>query len=167
MRMRSGACPAALLGLLLCLPAAASAQEQTRDQDCINAVGVGGEPVVHTNDCNCECVELGGRIGKPGSLECEIGLSTVLELDPPCGDGDVSQLISAMCVPFTTGVFSNTQLDVNEDGGTIGPEVRVGDSAACAALASGQAAGLELTGNAGSFDTRLGDLSIPNTFICK
>ena len=106
----------------------------------------------------------------PGSFECQVGLSAVLESDAPCGVGnDVTLRISEQCAPLSTETVSTFVNDVNAVvGETMGPDVLTGSPAAsCAALAAGDPSQAVLTGNAGALDGTTGDQSVPLRHTCQ
>ena len=136
--------------------------------ECPESDCVGGDNPAHANACQCECMRETGS-GPAASFSCEMGMTAVLEADPPCGGGDVTLRISEQCVPITTGVLTNLFFDANlVSGVTLGPTATPGASApSCSALALGQASGATLAGNAAGIDGATGDQSVPVVQVCK
>jgi hypothetical protein len=131
------------------------------DLDCLDGDCVGGEGVPHVNTCGCQCIEVAGNPSRPGALTCQIGLFVLVESTTPCDGLDVTLTVASQCVPFTTESFTNIILNSNLLSNPLGPDSDRGQPVNCAELRAGAVSELTLVGNSTSFDSQLGDLSIP------
>jgi cysteine-rich repeat protein len=137
------------------------------DGECVDADCLGADPITHRSVCGCHCLELGGGPSRPGALTCELGLSVVVETEAPCDETDVTVKIPGQCVPMTTEDFTQTILTVDaEVGDEIGPDEIRGQPVECSELIAGKLGGLTMVGNSTSYDTLLGDLSVPIRMVC-
>jgi hypothetical protein len=137
------------------------------DPDCVDADCLGADPLTHRGACGCHCLELGGEPSRAGALTCQLGLSVVLEAGEPCGEGEVTVRIPGQCVPMTTEYFTQTILHANRQLlQQIGPDTIRGQPVECSDLVAGKLGGLTLVGNSTSYDTQVGDLSVPIRIVC-
>jgi hypothetical protein len=91
----------------------------------------------------------------------------VVETEAPCDETDVTVKIPGQCVPMTTEDFTQTILTVDaEVGDEIGPDEIRGQPVECSELIAGKLGGLTMVGNSTSYDTLLGDLSVPIRMVC-
>ncbi|MFQ5513412.1 MAG: hypothetical protein ACE5FG_03160, partial [Myxococcota bacterium] len=137
-----------------------------------NGECVGSEPVLHEKHCQCECIAVGGAPSRTGALECQVGLSTVVE--DSSGDPSIQcrgianvTLRTDNCVPMSTEFFRTTIFDANRKGAPIGPIEATGSPVSCDAYRAGQLTGLSLAGQQSSFDSALGDLGQPVFNVCR
>ena len=92
------------------------------DTDCPDGSCVGGEPVVHLQVCQCQCVGGGGTPSPPGGFLMRIGARLEVEQMPPCGDGDAFIILPPICIPLTTEQTTGVLLRANN----IVPETQFG-----------------------------------------
>ncbi len=150
----------------------------------------------HGNICGCSCLELGGVPSRPGALQCNVGVSIVVEsnTDAPCGqqcnggvnhgqscvndvfcpggvcEDDTLMVMDRRCIPITTETASGLIVDTNN---TSPKEIETGHGASvgvptlCDDLATSMTTGMELVGVVNFLDSNLGDLAIAARFSCQ
>ncbi len=129
---------------------------------------IGGEPVAHRNDCNCECARYDGNSAS-GALGCEMGTTISLELSPPCFDGDTQSQWN-VCVPLTTEQVTAALHQANKTQQSIVPDALFGARKTCADLDAGDLSGLRLVGSLGLMDgkgTNSGDHEVGIALQCQ
>jgi hypothetical protein len=132
------------------------------DSDCPEGSCAGGEPVAHRNFCFCNCVQLTGDPGRPGSINCTVGVQINIEEDSPCkfddGIDDISIFLPTTCAPLTTEYSTGQIRNANTNGvDLIGP-LQFGNPGSCQDLATSVVAGIELLGHYIFWDSAIGDL---------
>jgi hypothetical protein len=139
----------------------------TFDPECVDADCLGADPISHRWACGCHCLELGGGPSRLGAFTCELGLAVVVETAAPCDGEDVTVEIPGQCVPVTTESFTQTLLSADREiGQQIGPDTIRGQPVECSDLIAGKLGGLTMVGNSTSYDTLMGDLSVPLRMVC-
>jgi cysteine-rich repeat protein len=139
----------------------------TFDLDCPDGSCPGGDPVAHVDQCNCNCVEIGGIPSRPGTLQCNVRAGLVIERELPCDGNDVSITTVQLCVPFTTERATGAVLQANFGTETIGPLSSLGTPASCAALAADVTTALEVVASMSFIDTKVGDLIVRFRIGCE
>jgi hypothetical protein len=124
----------------------------------------------HSGICQCECLDAAaGAPGRPGELQCTLGIASAIERAAPCDAADVEILLGTLCIPLTTARVSASIVHANFDpqgcrGGNpcaipvAGPVANDGNPLSCARYDSGTLSGLGLVGTASTFGTLLGDV---------
>jgi hypothetical protein len=96
----------------------------------------GGEPVAHGYHCTCLCRGLGGPPGRPGALEFEVPLYTVVEAGPPC-DGVEISMFNPSCTPPTTEGFQTTFYNMDFGPDTVTFPIFDGNPVMCQQIIDG------------------------------
>jgi hypothetical protein len=127
----------------------------------------GGQPVAHSNNCNCWCDHVGGPPSVPGSWVCEIGLRSLSETNAPCDGLDVFQS-SRTCNPRTTMTLRAITHDAKAIPGTTltMPPVR-GSPPSCRQFQQGDLSTAVMMGVSISIDGGLGDMFVQTEVHCQ
>ena len=138
------------------------------DSDCILGSCAGGDPVVHSNVCGCDCLRIGGDTpSRPGGLACQAGLRIIVEQQAPCDGLDNFIDLPPKCVPLTTEASFSVIENSNAQFGTtvpkLGGRLLEGVPADCERLKNADASGVLLVGEANFFDSNIGDLQVEVT----
>ena len=92
----------------------------------------------------------------------------MVEIDPPCGDGDVLIALGESCITLTTGAAEDVLLQSNNvPTAQLGPVINQGTPLACSILAGGSSSGMKLRGAVNFFGSSIGDVLIGLLFDCK
>jgi len=141
------------------------------DADCPFASCAGGDPVAHSNQCGCDCEQIGGNPSRPGAIQCTAGIQINIEAAAPCGEGDdITIFLAPKCIALTTERALGTILDANVRFGDAVPPVdrpTTGVPADCDDLANDIATGVSLVGEANFIDSNIGDLQVELRFLLK
>jgi hypothetical protein len=128
---------------------------------------VGGNPVVHTNQCICECIEIGGAPSAPGTYWCTSGLVTTVEPDEPC-DGINPSQVTLSCGVRGSGTTTNVTLNAEAvEGKTLTMPTEAGVPITCEEMAQGDLGALNFVGSNVGFDGGLGDMFQAINIECK
>jgi hypothetical protein len=128
---------------------------------------VGGEPVAHSNNCNCFCDHVGGPPSLPGAWACEIPLRTVSETNAPCDGFDIFQ-VSRSCNPRTTMTLRATTHDPKAvQGTTLAMAPAKGNPAGCRQFQQGNLEQTVLMGVSLGMDGGLGDTLVHTEVHCR
>jgi hypothetical protein len=131
---------------------------------------VGPEPAdPHTNNCQCQCMGIGGAPSRPGGMYFHLPVITSVEADKPCDLLDVTMSTNS-CVSHTTETLTNVIHEMNLDPGHIDlwvPPVTGPAPATCAALLAGDINGMEIQANNWSLDGGLGDMNMPIVIVAN
>ncbi len=142
----------------------------TRDTDCPDGSCPGKDGLPHGNICGCHCLAIGGAPSRPGGLQCNLSVNIDIEMDEPCGDGDVLIALGRRCLPLTTETLTS---QIHNAQNTPGfecpwtPTSVIGTPADCADLTSSITTGLRMVSSVDLFDTTLGDLHTIEDFTCQ
>jgi hypothetical protein len=103
-----------------------------------------GNSIFHPDTCGCHCQGLGGTPAAAGALSCQVAVELLVEMFPPCGDGDGYLHLGTQCMQLTSEETAVTLLETNV--GTIGPISTEGVAKQCVPLGIVGARDLALTG---------------------
>jgi hypothetical protein len=93
-----------------------------------------------------------------------------VEVNPPCGDGDILIAVGTRCVPLSTQHVHSQVVQANNDPNSALPEPLFsasGSAISCWNLASSVTARLKLVGTVNFFDSTIGDLHTNQTLVCQ
>ncbi len=152
--------------------AACTTTTQCPGGSCAGADGGGS---VHAGRCNCQCGGSAlGAASPPGTLACNLGVRFTFEAgaNGVCGDKIPSIDSGPMCLPLTTATSTSVLENANHNAGqTIpsgGADTSTGTPLACATVAGGNLAGLNLVGAFALFEHQVtGDLLSRSSFVCQ
>jgi hypothetical protein len=140
----------------------------TDDSDCPSGSCTGKDSTPHGNVCLCDCVEVGGLASGAGGLQCNLGANIDVEINPPCGDGDVLIAVGTRCIPLTTEAVTSQIHNANNSPGDfpVPPFTSIGTGIPCSTLATSTTTGLQVVGSVNFFDSTIGDLQSQIMFSC-
>ena len=145
----------------------------TTDADCQPYYGAcnGPDPVgADANICQCTCQSTYGGIGRPGELQCSVGVSLRVEQALPCDNADTVVSMASSCIQLTTGqsrdVLHHADLGPT-DLPLSGPAENVGSPVPCLGLAAGTTSGLALRGATNILGSNIGDLATEVFVNCQ
>ena len=140
----------------------------TLDADCPGGQCHGVDPVTHESQCNCTCLEIDGAPAPAGAVRCTLGVSVNVESAEPCDSLDITTTIGEQCVPVTTQDSTALLLkgNANDAFSVLGP-LRSGSPVSCPDFFANNLTGMVLSGNQTFFDSDVGDLISPETYVCE
>jgi hypothetical protein len=113
------------------------------NQQCDAACEVycaGANPPAHANQCQCQCVQIGGNDSGPGGMYCQTGVEIVVETDEPCDGTDITSTVGERCSLVSTERARSVILNADgQIGSTIDAVVQTGIRPDCYQLARGEA----------------------------
>jgi cysteine-rich repeat protein len=142
----------------------------TDDGGCPGGACGGKDGLPHGNICGCECLAVGGAPSGAGGLQCNLPTEMNIEIDAPCGDGDILIAVGTRCMPMTTQAITSQLLNANNTPGKDfpwPPSTASGSAISCPALATSTTTGIVMVGSVNFFDTTIGDLNTNQTFTCR
>jgi hypothetical protein len=142
----------------------------TTDAGCPGGSCPGPDGLQHGNICGCSCIDVGGTPSQAGGLQCNLGVSIVIETGAPCDQTDTLIVVGTQCIPMTTETAAASMSNANDVSGTplpAGGSLSSGIAAICNDLASSTATGIELVGAVNFFDSTIGDLAVTLRFTCE
>ncbi len=142
----------------------------THDSDCPAGHCPGKDSLPHGNICGCDCLAVGGASSRPGGLQCNLSVNIDIEVDPPCGDGDVLMVLGTRCFPLTTETITSQIHNWSNMPGhdfPLPPTSLIGTPADCVDLGSSITTGLRMVGSVNFFDTGLLDIHTVEDFTCQ
>jgi cysteine-rich repeat protein len=132
--------------------------------------GGGKEGLPCTDDSECPGGSCAGKSSGAGGLQCNLGVTINVEIDAPCGDGDVLIAMGTNCIPLTTETVTAQVHNANNVPGWDAPQppfTASGNAISCSTLVTSTTTGVTLVGAAHFFDTTLGDLQPQTVFTCQ
>ncbi len=142
------------------------------DADCQPYYGVcnGPDPVgANGNVCQCTCQSTYGGIGRPGQMQCSLGVALRVEAALPCDGVDTLTALAPSCIELTTGQSRDVLHHADFGGADLplsGPAENVGSPVSCLGLAAGTTSGLALRGAFNALGTNIGDLATEVFVTC-
>ncbi len=142
----------------------------TDDSDCPGGSCPGKDGLPHGNICGCDCLDIGGAPSRAGGLQCNMPVNIDVEINPPCGDGDVLIAVGTRCLPLTTETVTSQMHNANNSGGKNFPVPAtnlLGVPADCLDLETSILTGTRMVGSLNFFDSTIGDLTTAEDFTCQ
>jgi cysteine-rich repeat protein len=153
-----------------CLGGARDGLGCTDDSDCPGGSCPGKDLLPHGNICQCDCILVDYLPSGPGGLQCSLSANIDVEINPPCGDGDILIAVGTRCIPLTTELVTSQMHNTNNTPGKDFPTTPInisGSSIPCTTLATSTTTGLTLAGAANFMDSTIGDLTTTQFLVCQ
>jgi hypothetical protein len=112
------------------------------NEECPDSSCSGPDPSasVHSGECQCQCVQVGGNPSGAGGMYCQVGVKIVVESAAPCDGTDVTSVVGERCSLVTTERAHSVILNANRQIGTeISGGVMTGIRPDCDELAADEA----------------------------
>jgi hypothetical protein len=140
------------------------------DTDCPGGSCPGPDNTSGHPACNCDCNAVGGAASAAGTLQCNLGVEINVEVNPPCGDGDILIAVGTRCIPLTTALATSQLHNTNNSPAKDFPVPgfsRTGVGVGCSTLAGSVTTGVNLVGVVNFFDSTIGDLQSQLNLTCE
>ena len=145
----------------------------TSDADCQPYYGAcnGPDPVgANANVCQCTCQSTYGGIGRPGEMQCGLGVALRVETALPCDNADTVLALAPSCIQLTTGQSRDVLHHADFGAADLplsGPAENVGSPVSCLGLQAGTTSGLALRGAVNLLGSNIGDLATEVFVNCQ